>query len=155
MLIAIFLAVFGYIRRAESEQGKITSFEPDRRLLAVSAPLNPLLSTDSEASFELIDKDKPRTTSFSGNCVAKLKASGDLPNKSVTKDGFARSIPSKPIDLKPEMERVIKTTEGTVGHVLKVRVNQNGDAISIQEGGHPIGEGRVVDPKVIVGEVSL
>lgn len=90
----------------------------------------------------------------STNCVQELKNSGDLPNKPVTKDGFARTIPTKPVELKPGMERVVKTKEGPVGHVLKIWVNEEGKAISVQEGGHPTGEGRVVDPSVIVGEVD-
>lgn len=90
-----------------------------------------------------------------GNCVATLKAAGALPDKPVTKDGFARTIPTKPVELKPGMERVIKTSEGPVGHVLKVKVNEHGQAISTVEGGYPGGVGRVVNPAVIKGEVDF
>lgn len=90
-----------------------------------------------------------------GNCVGTLKAAGVLPKGKVTKDGFARTIPTKPIALKPGMERVVKTTESGMGHVLKIWVNEKGQAISTIEGGHPQGVGRVVDPSVIVGEVAL
>lgn len=87
--------------------------------------------------------------------MGTLKAAGKIPNKPVTKDGFARTIPSKPIELKPGMKRVIKTKESSMGHVLEVWVNEKGQAISTTEGGHPQGVGRVVDPSVIIGEVAL
>lgn len=91
-----------------------------------------------------------------GCCVDVLKQSGDLPKGKVTKDGLARTIPTKKIEeLKPGTEMVVKTTESAMGHVVKVRVNNQGEAVSIREGGHSVGEGRVVPKTVIVGEVVL
>ena len=73
----------------------------------------------------------------------------------VTKDGFARTIPVKPIKLVPGTVAVIRTKEGPVGHVLQIKVNSEGQAISTVEGGYKNGVGRVVNPAVIQGEVNL
>ena len=97
----------------------------------------------------------PKKPANPGNCIQTLKNAGVLPNKRVTKDGFARTIPTKLIHLYPGLERVVKTNESATGHVLKIRVNDQGQAVSIVEGGHPQGVGRIVDPAKIVGEVAL
>lgn len=144
--------------------------EPVARIAAVYAVSSPITVENEEfnAPIRGVSRSKviPATKSVhdaagwhsvasNGNCVATLKAAGKLPNKPVTKDGFARTIPVKPVALKPGMKRVVKTKEGPVGHVLEITVNDKGQAISTTEGGHPQGVGRVVDPAVILGEVSL
>jgi hypothetical protein len=87
------------------------------------------------------------------DCVTRLKRVGRLPGARVTNDGYARSIPVKPVDLEPGMIRVVKTNEGEMGHILEVAVEKDGTIRSITEGGHPVGEGRIVPPSVIRGEV--
>lgn len=89
------------------------------------------------------------------NCVSTLKSAGLLPNKQVTVDGFARTIPTEPLKIKEGEKAVIKTTEGKgTGHVLQV-TKKDGNLISTVEGGYRNGVGRVVPPSVVVGEVSL
>ena len=60
------------------------------------------------------------------------------------------------------MIRVVVTSEGYITengksskHALKIWVNEKGQAVSIREGGHPIGVGRILDPKIIEGEVNF
>lgn len=88
------------------------------------------------------------------NCVSTLKQAGLLPNKKVTTNGLAKTIPTKPLELKDGEKAVIKTKEGWTGHV--VYVQKRGDKyISIVEGGYVNGVGREVPPSVIVGQVAL
>lgn len=88
------------------------------------------------------------------NCVSTLKKAGKLPQGRVTRDGYARSIPVKTLEMKEGQTAVIVTRESWTGHALEVKLNK-GKYISITEGNHPQGIGRVVDPAVIKGEVSL
>lgn len=93
-----------------------------------------------------------------GCCVEKLKDEGILPNKKITKNGYAGSIPTKPLDvdkLKDGQSVVIVTKEGSKGHVLEA-VKQGDKLVSKTEGGmgRP-SEGRVVSKTVIKGVVNL
>lgn len=101
---------------------------------------------------------KPRRIAYTKstplNCVSTLKASNLLPKGPVTLDGYARTIPAKPLELKEGEKAVIKTKEGWTGHVLQV-VKKGDQYISTVEGGHPVGVGRVVPSSVILGEVNL
>lgn len=99
-------------------------------------------------------KKPPVKRYIPGDCIGELKRSGDLPNRRVTRDGFARTVPVKPLNIAEGEEKVISTKESSMGHVVKVK-KVNGNLVSVQEGGHPVGEGRVVDPAVVKGEVAL
>ena len=88
------------------------------------------------------------------NCVSTLKNAGLLPKGPVTKDGYARTIPAKPLAMVEGEKAIIKTKEGWTGHVLQV-VKKDGQYISTVEGGHPAGVGRVVPESVIIGQVNL
>lgn len=90
----------------------------------------------------------------SGNCVSTLQMTGLMRQGKVTKDGFARTIPVKPLKLKEGEKAVIRTAEGPLGHVLQVKL-EKGKYVSTVEGGYKNGVGRVVNPAVIQGEVSL
>lgn len=80
---------------------------------------------------------KPR-----GNCVTTVRSAGYFVPR--TKDGYARTIPVSSKELPPEgVPVVIKTAESKLGHIL-VAVNKGGKLISLIEGNHPIGEGRIV-----------
>lgn len=80
---------------------------------------------------------KPR-----GNCMATVRAAGYFVPR--TTDGYARTVLVSSEELPPEgVPVVIKTAESKLGHVL-VAVNKGGKLISLIEGNHPIGEGRIV-----------
>lgn len=124
--------------------------------LALKPTVAPVVKPRAKPKSSVLRVNCANNPTAAGCCVDVLKVNGDLPDAKVTKDGFARSIPSEKIkEFKPGEEMVIKTKESSMGHVLKVKINEKGQAVSIKEGGHPEGEGRIVDPKVIVGEVKL
>ncbi len=95
-----------------------------------------------------------KTSYYRYDCVGTLKRAGLLPNEQVTKDGYARTIPTKPLEIKEGERVVIKTKESYMGHVLQVE-KIGGKLISTVEGGYRNGVGRVVSESVVVGEVSL
>ena len=98
---------------------------------------------------------RPATGFYRGNCVLTLKRAGLLPQGRVTLNGYASTIPIKPLDLKDGERAVVRTTEGRgTGHV--VYVEKRGDQyFSLIEGGYPGGVGRSVPSSVIQGQVSL
>ena len=94
--------------------------------------------------------DKPSKVVY---CLDALKNAGRLPNVPVTTDGYARTVPVKPLEkLRPGMLRVICTNEGIYGHCLEIWVNEDLQMISTVEANHPEGVGRIVDPSVVRGE---
>lgn len=98
-------------------------------------------------------KKAPRTR-LGTDCVSTLKRAGLLPQGRVTLNGRASSIPVKPLKLSEGEKAVVKTREGPIGHVVYVE-KVDGQYVSRVEGGYRGGIGRVVNPKMIVGEVTL
>lgn len=71
-----------------------------------------------------------------------------------TLDGYARTVKVDSKELPPEGKRVvIKTNESFMGHIL-VAVNKGGKLVSVIEGNHPVGEGRVVPISAYRGYIN-
>jgi hypothetical protein len=89
---------------------------------------------------------------FNGyNCVTTLRAAGySVPR---TKNGYAGTIPTSLQDISEGETAVAVTNEGPVGHVVAVK-KVDGKLISVTEGNHPVGVGRVVPDGVVKGFVS-
>ena len=88
---------------------------------------------------------------YRGNCISTLKQAGYAVPR--TTDGFARSIPVVGKDIAEGETKVAITYEGAVGHALVVKKIE-GQLVSVVEGNHSIGVGRVVDPSVLKGFVD-
>lgn len=83
-----------------------------------------------------------------GNCIATVKGAGyDVPR---TLDGTAGSIPVVGKEIAEGEVKVAITREGPVGHALVVQ-KIDGVLVSVVEGNHSIGVGRIVDPSVLKG----
>lgn len=93
--------------------------------------------------------EKPKTTSYrGGNCIKTLRDAGiNVPR---TLDGTAGSIPTKSQEIAEGETKVAITYEGPVGHALLVKLI-DGQLISIVEGNHAIGVGRIVPLSVLKG----
>lgn len=89
-----------------------------------------------------------------GSCVLTLKVAGLLPNRRVTKDGFARSIPIKKLDMKEGERAVLSTSGSKIGHVVYAE-KKNGQYVSIVEGGVGQPSGRVIPASSIRGEIDM
>lgn len=121
---------------------------------AITLPETPVIIKKSYKRPLATNYCSTHPTAF-GCCVSALKASGDLPKGTVTKNGTAGSIPVKPLDIKQGETAVIVTNEGPIGHVLEIK-KEDGQLVSITEGGMGYKSvGRIVDPKVVKGEVNL
>jgi len=96
-------------------------------------------------------KKIPSVRAYRGNCYRTVKNAGyDLPR---TIDGYARTIPAVSRPIAEGEEVVLKTAESSLGHVL-VAKKVDGQLVSVVEGGHSLGVGRVVDPSLVLGVVE-
>ena len=90
----------------------------------------------------------PPVRAYRGDCVSTLRGAGyNVPR---TTDGYARSIPVVGKDIAEGEVKVAVTYEGAVGHVVAVK-QVDGQLISVTEGNHSQGVGRVVSPSVLKG----
>ena len=113
---------------------------------SVRAQLNPIT----------IEGDWPEpkriTRSYTGNCVDAVQRAGGKTYR--TQDGYARTMPIDSVELPPEGVVVtIKTTESAMGHILMAKL-VDGHLISVVEGGHSIGKGRIVPKEVYQGFIQ-
>lgn len=99
--------------------------------------------------------DCAKTPNVPGCCIDVLKLSGDLPDVKVARDGTARTVPTKPLDIKEGETAIVVTHEGPINHVNKIQMKE-GKLKVIKEGGMGYKSvGRELNPKVIKGEVAL
>ena len=93
-------------------------------------------------------KDKPIRRW--GNCVWTVRMAGYYVPKSRT--GWAGSISVNSKYLSEGKIAVAVTYEGPYGHVLVVK-KIDGQLVSIVEGNHSEGAGRIVDPSIVKGYI--
>ncbi len=119
-------------------------------MIASASPITPESPTINKKPKQVLSYRKYYKPT--GNCISTVRAAGYYVPR--TTDGYARTVKVSSKDLPPEGKPVvIKTAESRLGHVL-VAINQGGKLVSLIEGNHPIGEGRVVNLKYYRGYIA-
>ena len=97
-------------------------------------------------------RDFKSQVGYSGGCVKHLRDRGYYVPR--TLNGYAATIPVDTQSIEEGEIKVAVTREGGVqGHVVAVQ-KVNGKLVSVSEGNHSVGEGRVVPSSVVKGFID-